>query len=141
MKNKNGEGQQIERLADMRVSNALIINKHRQRDSFIKRVIDDAHIEYGKQKMKTMFFDKKNEEGHDMAFEEASHFIEMTPRTPLDSIQTDSEERKDEGEIFANFYKQERTMTEVPQLKLKRKNTLDPEQYTNSKQLLGQNTI
>ena len=68
----------------MRVSNALIINKHKQRDSFIKRVIDDAHIEYGKQKMKTMLFDKKNEEGNDMTFEDDSHLIEMTPRTPLD---------------------------------------------------------
>ena len=68
----------------MRVSNALIINKHRQRDSFIKRVIDDAHIEYGVQKVKTLLLDKKHDDSNDLLFEDDSHLIEMTPRVAAD---------------------------------------------------------
>jgi hypothetical protein len=68
-------------------------------------VIDDAHIEYGKAKMKTMLFDKKTEEVGDMTFEDDSHLIEMTPRNPLDSEFKLREEKKDSGENFENFYK------------------------------------
>lgn len=85
----------------MRVSNALVINRQKQRDSFIKRVIDDAHIEYGKQKMKTLLH--KNDEGAEMLFEDSSHFIEMTPRNPVD--QEIKEEKKEEDEDFGDFYK------------------------------------
>lgn len=115
----------------MRVSNALVINKHKQRDSFIRRVIDDAHIEYGVQKVKSKFFDKKNEEGGDMTFEDNSHFIEMTPRIP-DSEMKGKEEK--EGEDFGNFYKDyaEKSIVEIPKMPPQRKYTMDASLKTKS---------
>lgn len=40
-------------MADMRVSNALIINRNKKSDSFIRKIIDDAEVNYGTKKMKT----------------------------------------------------------------------------------------
>jgi hypothetical protein len=71
------EGRQIELIADMRVSNALVIRKHAQRDSFVKRVLDDSYHDYGKNKKNKSPF--MNEELEDMSFDDLElNQIEMT---------------------------------------------------------------
>lgn len=106
-------------MADMRVSNALVINSQRKRDSFIKRVLDDAHIDYGKKKLKGNLFDKKTSEG--LLFEDNAPLIEMIPRNPM-------EEKKEDEEGFETFYEGygQRTTSVIDKAKPKRKNTYDP---------------
>lgn len=47
---ENQEKEEIGKLADMRVSSALVINKFRQKDQMIKKVNDDIDVEGNKRK-------------------------------------------------------------------------------------------
>lgn len=79
----------------MRVSNALIINKHKGKDSFIKKIIDDSNCDFGKQKRKESIMEENSELNLDFQ----SHLIEMTPQNAF------FKSKEPDGEQFENFYK------------------------------------